>query len=159
MNPDPAAASPADLEGATIGIVVSDEHSELTSQMLEGALETLKQFGVETEDIFVAHVPSVLELTFAARQMSITQEPKAVIMLGYCCGPDECPNPTPQYHSAMQSVVHGYTELNLHSEIPYIFGVVTALDTTAFPCPKNIGSQCACKVQSMVNMMANLVIK
>ena len=159
MNPDPAAANPANLEGATIGIVVSDEHSELTSQMLEGALDTLKQFGVETEDIFVSHVPSVLELTFAARQMSITQEPKAVIMLGYCCGPNECDTPTPQYNSAMQSVVHGYTELNLHSEIPYIFGVVTKLDTAAFSSGKDIGSQCACKVQSMVNMMANLVIK
>ena len=85
MNPDPAAASPADLEGASIGIVVSDDHGEITSQVLQGAVDALKdKFGVEAEDIFVAHVPSVMELTFAARQMSVTQEPKAVIMLGYC---------------------------------------------------------------------------
>lgn len=160
MNPDPAAASPANLEGASIGIVVSDEHSELTNQMLEGAIDTLKQFGVETEDIFVAHVPSVLELTFAARQMSITQEPKAVIMLGYSRAPEDAGLQfSPQHQSAMQSVVHGYTELNLHSEIPYIFGVVTDLDVTAFSSGEAIGSKCACKVQSMVGMMANLVIK
>ncbi|MBP5345730.1 MAG: 6,7-dimethyl-8-ribityllumazine synthase [Bacteroidales bacterium] len=132
----------------------------MTSQMLEGALDTLKQFGVETEDIFVSHVPSVLELTFAARQMSITQEPKAVIMLGYSRAPEDAGLQfSPQHHSAMQSVVHGYTELNLHSEIPYIFGVVTDLDVSAYSCGKEIGSKCACKVQSMVNMMANLVIK
>ena len=156
MNPDPAAASPADLEGATTGIVVSDAHSEITSQVLQGAVEALKEkFGVEAEDIFVAHVPSVLELTFAARQMSITQEPKAVIMLGYYENADN--QVSPHSSSAIQSVVHGYTELNLHSDIPYIYGVFTNLDKV--DAPYQFGCDCAQKVQSMVNMMANLVIK
>lgn len=156
MNPDPAAASPADLEGASIGIVVSDDHSEITSQVLQGAVDALKdKFGVEAEDIFVAHVPSVLELTFAARQMSVTQEPKAVIMLGYCEKTEDYISPL--YSSALQSVVYGYTELNLHSDIPYIFGVFTNLDKV--DVPYQFGRCCAQKVQSMVNMMANLVIK
>lgn len=156
MNPDPAAASPADLEGASIGIVVSDDHGEITSQVLQGAVDALKdKFGVEAEDIFVAHVPSVMELTFAARQMSVTQEPKAVIMLGYCEKTEDYISPL--YSSALQSVVYGYTELNLHSDIPYIFGVFTNLDKV--DAPYQFGRCCAQKVQSMVNMMANLVIK
>lgn len=156
MNPDPAAAvRPANLEDATVGIVVSDWHSELTGAMLEAAISTLKRCGVENEDIFVAHVPTAMELTFAARQMSMVQEPKAVIMLG-CCTQDE----EPQYQSIAQSIAHGFTELNLHSDIPYINGVflTATLAEAQACCTAAKGSECAEKVSSMVNMMANLVV-
>lgn len=156
MNPDPAAAArPATLTDATVGIVVSDWHSELTNAMLEAAIATLKQLGVENEDIFVAHVPSVMELTFAARQMAMVQEPKAVVMLG-CCTEDE----DPQYMGAAQSIRQGYTELSLHSDIPYINGVflTSTMEQARLCCTAQKGSECADKVAKMVNMMANLVI-
>jgi len=156
MNPDPAAAaSPATLQDATVGIVVSDWHSELTSVMLEACIQSLKRCGVENEDIFVAHVPSAMELVFAAHQMSMVQEPKAVIMLG-CCTADECP----QYPTVVQCLAHGFAELNLHSEIPYISGVyfTPTLEQAKACCTAQKGSECSEKVLSMVNMMANLVI-
>jgi len=157
MNPDPAAASPATptLEDATIGIVVSDWHSELTSKMLESAIAELKHLGVENEDIFVAHVPSAMELIYAARQMSAVQEPKAVIMIG-CCTHDECS----QYSIVSQSFAYGFSELNLHGEIPYINGVIFSptLSEAQSRCTEAKGVECVVKVSSMVNMMANLVI-
>ncbi|MCR5362633.1 MAG: 6,7-dimethyl-8-ribityllumazine synthase [Bacteroidales bacterium] len=156
MSPDPAAAArPANLEDATVGIVVSDWHSELTGAMLEAAISTLKRCGVENDDIFVAHVPTVMELTFAARQMSMVQEPKAVIMLG-CSSQDE----EPQFQSISRSIAHGFTELNLHSDIPYIFGVflTSTLAEARYCCTASKGSECAEKVLNMVNMMANLVV-
>ena len=156
MSPDPAAAaSPATLTDATVGIVVSDWHSELTSVMLDSAIAELKRLGVENDDIFVAHVPSVMELVFAARQMSMVQEPKAVMMLG-CCTEDE----DPQYNSVAQSMRQGFTELNLHSDIPYINGVFlpTTLAQARECCTAQRGAECAEKVSKMVNMMANLVI-
>ena len=96
-----------------------------------------------------------MELTFAARQMSVTQEPKAVIMLG-CSSQDE----DPQYCIAFQSLERGYTELNLHSDIPYIFGVYffDSIEQARKAEPTQLGIESAQKVQSMVNMMANLVI-
>lgn len=155
MGPDPAAACSATLTDATVGIVISDWHSELTNVMLEAAIATLKRCGVENDDIFVAHVPSVMELVFAARQMSMVQEPKAVIMLG-CCTEDE----DPQYVGAAQSVRQGYTELNLHSDIPYINGVylTPTIAQAQAVCTADRGVECALKVSRMVNMMANLVI-
>lgn len=156
MNPDPAAAaSPATLTDATIGIVVSDRHSELTNAMLEACIATLKQCGVENEDIFVSHVPSVMELMFAARQMSVVQEPKAVIMLG-CCIEEE----DPQFWIVRESHARAYVELNLHSDIPYINGVLlpSTLAEAQVSVTAQKGSECAEKVSRMVNMMANLVI-
>lgn len=156
MSPDPAAAaSPATLEDATIGIVVSDWHSELTSVMLESVVTELRHLGVENEDIFIAHVPSVMELVFAARQMAVVQEPKAVVMLG-CCTEDE----DPQYQGASQHVRQGFTDLNLRSDIPYINGVflTPTLAQAQMCCTADQGRRCAEKVNQMVNMMANLVV-
>ena len=157
MNPDPAAAAgPANLTDATVGIVVSDWHSELTSAMLDGTIQCLQRCGVELDDIFVAHVPSVLELPFAARQMSLTQEPKAVVMLG-CCIHDE----DPQYQIAEHSIAHATTELNLHSDIPCLCGVffTQSVAEAQSLCTSQRGSEIAEKVQKVASMMANLVIR
>lgn len=154
MNPGPADC-PANSTDASIGIVVSDWHKEITNALLESAVETLKQCGVSEEDICISHVPGAMELPFAARQMSLVQEPSAVIMLG--CIVKE--NNT-QYECICQSVTQGYTQLNLHSDSPFIFGVLTT-DTLeqaqTIVGPKNMGSECAKAAINMVNMMANLV--
>ena len=157
MNPDPAAAqAPQNVTDASVGIVVSDWHSEITSALLEETIRTLQQCGVEQEDIYVAHVPSVMGLTFAARQMSMVQEPSAVIMLGCATQADD-----QLYACISQSVTHGYTELNLHSEIPYIFGVLLtptlAEAETMSRGDGNKGTESAITAIRMVNMMANLV--
>ena len=157
MNSDPVAADiPANSTDASIGIVVSDWHKEITNAMLESAVKTLMQCGVMEEDIYISHVPRTMELTFAARQMNIVQEPSAVIMLG--CVVKEG---NPQYDCICKSITDGYTELNLHSEIPFLFGVL--------PCEtleiakeyatgdENLGTQCAKAALKMVNMMAGLI--
>lgn len=157
MNPDPAAAEcPVNITDASIGIVVSDAHSEITGAMLSEAIETLQRCGVEQEDIYVAHVPTVMDLTFAARQMSIVQEPSAVIMLGCATQADD-----QLFACISQSVTHGATELNLHSDIPYIFGVSltpTLAEAKAMSQGNgNQGAESAIAALRMVNMMANLV--
>ena len=146
---------PANNTDASIGIVVSDWLSEITEALLNGALETLKQCGVSEEDICVSHVPGAMELTFAARQMSLVQEPSAVIMLG-CIVKEN----NPQFDCISQSVTQGYTQLNLHSDSPFIFGVITA-DTLQqakeFATDGNQGAECAKAALNMVNMMAKLI--
>ena len=157
MKPDPVAAEiPANSTDASIGIVVSDWHREITSALLESALETLRQCGVMEEDICVSHVPGAMELTFAARQMSLVQEPSAVIMLGCVVREDN-----PQFDCICKSVTDGYTHLNLHSDSPFLFGVLTT-DTleqakVLASGDENQGAQCAKAALNMVNMMAKLI--
>lgn len=157
MKPDPVAAEiPANITDASIGIVVSDWHREITSALLKSALDTLKQCGVMEDDICISHVPGAMELTFAARQMSLVQESSAVIMLGCVVKEDN-----PQYDCICKSVTDGYTQLNLHSDSPFIFGVLTAetLEQAKSMAAgdENQGAQCAKAALKMVNMMARLI--
>lgn len=157
MKPDPVAADiPANSTDASIGIVVSDWHREITSAMLESAVKTLVQCGVLEEDIYISHVPRTMELTFAARQMNLVQEPSAVIMLG--CVVKEG---NPQFDCICKSITDGYTHLNLHSEIPFLFGVLpceTLDEARALATgDENLGAQCAKAALKMVNMMAGLI--
>lgn len=157
MKSDPVATDiPANSTDASIGIVVSDWHRELTGAMLESAVKTLVQCGVMEEDIYISHVPRTMELTFAARQMNIVQEPSAVIMIGCVVKEDN-----PQYDCICKSVTDGYTHLNLHSEIPFVFGVLTCDNLEiAKACATqedNLGAQCAKAALKMVNMMAGLI--
>lgn len=157
MKPDPVAAEiPANITDASIGIVVSDWHREITSALLKSALDTLKQCGVMEEDICISHVPKTMELSFAARQMSIVQESSAVIMLGCVIKEDN-----PQYECICRSVTDGYTHLNLHSDSPFIFGVITAETfeqaQRLAEGEDNQGAQCARAALKMVNMMARLI--
>lgn len=154
MNPDPVADCPANSTDASIGIVVSDWHSEITSALLDSAISALLQCGVEREDIFVSHVPGAMELPFAARQMSNVKEPSAVITLG-CVVKEN----NPQYDCICKCVTEGLTELNLHSDIPYIFGVLTTatLEEAKALSTGDKGASYAETALKMVNMMADLI--
>ena len=157
MNPDPVAAGcPTNSTDASIGIVVSDWHSEISNALLEKAIAKLNECGVEEQDIYVAHVPGAMELPFAARQMSSVMEPSAVIVLGCVVRENN-----PKYDIICQSVPQGITHLNLHSDIPFIHGVLTAetLDEARqyAQAQENEGTECALAALKMVNMMANLV--
>jgi len=157
MNPDPVAAEcPANSTDASIGIVVSDWHPEISNALLEQAIAKLNECGVEESDIYISHVPGAMELSFGARQMSIVMEPSAVIVLGCVAKEDN-----PQYDTICQSVIQGITHLNLHSDIPFIHGVLTTetLDEARkyAQVKDNAGTQCALAALKMVNMMAKLV--
>ena len=157
MNPDPVAAEcPANSTDASIGIVVADWHSEISNALLEQAVAKLNECGVEKTDIYISHVPGAMELSFGARQMSIVMEPSAVIVLG-CVTKEN----NPMYDTICQSLTQGITHLNLHSDIPFIHGVLTTetLDEARqyAQAQDNAGAECALAALKMVNMMASLV--
>ncbi len=152
---DPVAADcPANSTDANIGIVVSDWQPEISNALLEQTVQKLKQCGVMEEDIYISHVPGVMELPFGARQMNNVMEPSAVIMLGSVVKQDN-----PFYDIICQTVSRGITHLNLHGDIPFIFGVVTA-DTEQQAkqlAQEGVGAKSALAALKMVNMMAKLV--
>lgn len=165
---DPVATDyTANSTDASIGIVVADWHQEISCALLGQVLTRLEQCGVANEDICVCHVPGAMELPFAARQMSQVQEPSAVIVLGCVTkyitqnGGNDTKNLNHQYDVICQSVTQGITNLNLHSDIPFIFGVLMA-DTIdeARELAKvgdGMGTDCANSALKMVDMMSKLV--
>jgi 6,7-dimethyl-8-ribityllumazine synthase len=109
-----------DGSGFRIGIVVSEWNIEVTGSLLEGAIKTLKQYGVIEEDIVVRHVPGSFELTLGAQFLAEYDDLDAIICLG-CVIQGE----TPHFTYICQGVTQGITQLNMEYNIPFIFGVLT----------------------------------
>jgi len=101
-------------------IVVADWNSEITYKLLDGAVETLVERGVERENIKITHVPGTIELTYAA---ACCEYVDAIIVIG-CVIKGE----TPHFDYVCQSVTQGITALNLKADIPVIFSVLTTLN-------------------------------
>jgi 6,7-dimethyl-8-ribityllumazine synthase len=108
-----------DASAMKVGIVVAEWNYEITSKLLEGAVNTLTANGVEASSIVVKWVPGSFELVFGARVMA-RQHLDAVIVLGCVIRGD-----TPHFEYVCSGVTQGITQLNLTEEIPFIFGLLT----------------------------------
>ena len=106
-----------------IGIVVSKWNSNITEQMLEGALAALKGNGVTEEDITVIKCPGSFEIPLTADYLLNKTDVDGVIALGVVirCG-------TPHFEYVCNAVTKGVIELNLKYQKPVAFGVLTTDD-------------------------------
>ena len=107
-------------EDGIFGIVVSEWNSVITNSLLEGAIDTLKENGVEEKDIYIQYVPGSFELPFGASKLLEKKKFDAVICLG-CVIQGE----TRHFDFICQAVANGIMEVSLRKDIPVIFGVLT----------------------------------
>jgi len=135
-------------------IAVADWNPQITHTMLQGAIDTLELIGVKSENINLIHVPGTVELTYAAKQLSISENYNGIIVIGCVIQGD-----TPHFDYVCQSVTSGITELNLRENCcPVIFGVLTtntlqqALDR-AGGVHGNKGVEAATTVLKMANIV------
>jgi len=106
-------------EGKRFGIVVSRYHEELTTLLLEGAVETLEDLGARKTDIDIAWVPGAFEIPLAARALS-THSPDAILCLGIVIKGE-----TTHDEYIAREVAHGIAMIGQASGIPVMFGVLT----------------------------------
>ena len=110
-----------DAGGMRFGIVVADWNYDITGNLLDGAVKTLRKHGATKKNIKVIHVPGSFELTSGAKLLAEThKKTDAIICLG-CVIQGE----TPHFTYICQGVTQGITQLNLDYKIPFIFGVLT----------------------------------
>lgn len=107
-------------EKGIFGIVVSEWNKEITDNLLQGAVDTLLQHGVDEKDIYIRHVPGSFELPFGASTLLEKKRFDAVICLG-CVIQGE----TRHFEFICQAVANGIMQVSLKEEIPVIFGVLT----------------------------------
>ncbi|MEK9566601.1 MAG: 6,7-dimethyl-8-ribityllumazine synthase [Flavobacteriaceae bacterium] len=103
----------------TIHIVVSQWNKEITTPLSEGAIETLKKHGVRVENIKVWEVPGSFELIYGAKKAQ-SFNPDAVIAVGSVIKGE-----TMHFDFVCQAVSQGIKDLNVASEVPVIFCVLT----------------------------------
>ena len=111
------AVPPAD--GLSFGIAVSEWNGEITGNLLKGALQGLKENGVEDEAITVHHVPGSFELPLGA-QLLLEDGVDAVICIGSVIRGE-----TAHFDFVCQACAQGVKDVSLKFGKPVIFGVLT----------------------------------
>ena len=101
------ANSMPDATGMRFGIVVSEWNDNVTTPLMEGAVNTLLANGVKREDIDVMRVPGSFELIYGASKM-VKGAYDAVIAIG-CVIQGE----TKHFDFVCEGVTQGIKDLNL----------------------------------------------
>jgi 6,7-dimethyl-8-ribityllumazine synthase len=115
--------SQIDLSKKKFAIVVADWNEEVTEALYHGAVASLNENGVGSENIIRKNVPGSFELSLGALWMAEEKKIDAVICLG-CVIQGE----TPHFDYICQAIAYGITQAGLKSRKPVIFGVLTTLD-------------------------------
>lgn len=107
-------------EDAKIGIVVSRWNSTITDKMLNGALKVLKGNGILDQNITVIKCPGSFELPLAVKMLLSNKAVDGVIALGVVIR-----GGTPHFEYVCEAVTNGILDVNLSTQIPVAFGVLT----------------------------------
>ena len=102
------------------GIVVTEWNNHITDKLLEGAVETLKQYGVDPSSITIERVPGSFELIYASSQLAKRGYLDAVIAIGCVIKGD-----TPHFDYICQGTTQGIAQINATADTPIIYGVLT----------------------------------
>ncbi|MGC1472648.1 MAG: 6,7-dimethyl-8-ribityllumazine synthase [Psychroserpens sp.] len=101
------------------GIVVSEWNDKITNGLYKGAYDALIDCGATTDHIIKWDVPGSFELIYGSKKM-IEYQVDVVIAIG-CVIQGE----TKHFDFVCEAVTHGIKELNLKSDTPVIFCVLT----------------------------------
>jgi 6,7-dimethyl-8-ribityllumazine synthase len=102
-----------------IHIVVSQWNKTITSGLKEGVINTLLKNNVKQANIKVWYVPGSFELVYGTKKAQ-SFDPDAVIAIGSIIQ-----GQTKHFDFVCQAVSQGIKDLNIQSEVPVIFCVLT----------------------------------
>ena len=106
-------------KGKKIALVVAEWNSQITEKLFQGAKHTLLEFGVAKSDILRINVPGSFELIFGAKK-ALEKSVDAVVVIGSVIQGE-----TKHFDFVCQGVTQGIVSLNLQSNSPTIFCVLT----------------------------------
>jgi 6,7-dimethyl-8-ribityllumazine synthase len=104
-----------------IAIIASRFNSRVTEELLNGALQRLKELNFPEQCITLIRVPGAVEIGLAAQQIAISDENcLAIICLGAVIRGE-----TSHFDYVCQQVSYACQKVALQESIPVIFGVLT----------------------------------
>ena len=145
-----------DGKDCSIGIIVSKFNEPVTSRLLAGAEEALKQLGTADDQIQLVRVPGAFELPLAAKALAQSHEVDAVICLGAVIRGE-----TAHFDYISEVTSRGIGNVALETGIPVIFGVLTtntveqAMERSG-ASERNKGADAARTAIEMVSLMKQL---
>lgn len=134
------------VQSAEIGIVVADFNETVTKQLVQGATEMLAKFGLENVDVY--HVPGAFEIP---KQLLAKKEYDGILTLGAVIKGE-----TDHYDLICQNVASGVMNLNLKSNIPITFGILTTdnIEQAMQRAGLKAGNEGAITAQSLLEMIS-----
>jgi 6,7-dimethyl-8-ribityllumazine synthase len=103
-----------------VGVVVAKFNGDVTSRLLETALEELERAGVAREAITIVPVPGAFELPLAAMALAKTRKYACIVALG-CVIRGE----TPHFDYVAGEAASGLQLAGIETGVPVSFGVLT----------------------------------
>jgi len=110
------------LSNKKFAIVVAEWNEDITEPLFESAYHALIEMGVKKSNIIRKNVPGSFELPLAAQWEAEKKDIAAVICLGCVIQGD-----TPHFDYVCQGVSYGIMKVNLKTNKPVAFGVLTTL--------------------------------
>jgi 6,7-dimethyl-8-ribityllumazine synthase len=103
------------------GVVVSRFNDLVGRRLLDGAVDCFVRHGTPEKNITVVRVPGSFEVPFLAKRLAASGKYDAVVCLGAVIRGD-----TPHFDYVAGEVARGVARAGLETDIPVIFGIVTA---------------------------------
>lgn len=151
----PNIIQPADVPAdARFAMVVAEWNKNITQKLLDGAVATFAEHGVDDERIDVAWVPGSWEIPLIAERMAASGKYAAVLCLGAVIRGE-----TTHDEHINRGVSLAMMEIGLEYELPVMFGVLTCntLEQAIHRSGGNVGnkgSECAEAALQMVGLLA-----
>ena len=145
-----------DLADAHIAIVAARFNDGVVSRLLDAAVDTLSQHGLDADDILVVRVPGAFELPLAARWLARRGDIDAIVALGAVIRGD-----TPHFDYVCAQAARGIQAASAETGVPVIFGVLTC-NTPGHAYSRaggdhgNKGSEAALAAMEMVSLRRRL---
>jgi len=137
-------------------LVIGRFNRFIVDSLEQGALDALKQHGVKPSNIDIIRVPGAFEIPLACSKVAKSGKYLSVIALGAVIR-----GGTPHFEFVAGECVKGLSKVNLETEVPVVFGVLTvdtieqAIDR-AGPGAGNKGAEAALCGLEMANLMSIL---
>ena len=144
--------------GVRVGIACGRFNGGITQRLLDAALVTLSECGVDRNDVSVAWAPGAFELPLLARGFALGEQVDAVITLGAVIRGD-----TGHYDLVAGECARGVLDVQLATGVPVVFGVLTtetveqALERSR-PDETNKGREAAETALEMVDLLRQRVL-
>lgn len=103
-----------------IGIVVSSYNADITFAMKDGAVETLKESGVQEKNIFIFEAPGAFEIPIICQRVIKKYKLDGVVAIGCVIKGD-----TDHYHFISDSATSGIMDVMLKLNVPITNAILT----------------------------------
>jgi 6,7-dimethyl-8-ribityllumazine synthase len=137
-------------------LVVSRFNDFIGRKLMEGAFDALNRHGAEDKNIEIVKVPGAFEIPLIAKKLAKSGKYDAIICLGAVIR-----GATPHFEYVAAEVSKGIAVVNLETEVPVSFGVLTTDNIEqaierAGSKSGNKGWDAAMSAIEMVNLIKNI---